>query len=323
MILLTGGAGFIGSNILAALNDRGRDDVIVVDDLADGGKCRNLAGLRFADYLDVTELSDAVRDETLPRLSAICHQGGCTDSTITDGRVTMRDNFTFSKTMLRLAGRHRCPLVYASSASVYGDGRNGFRESAECERPLSPYAFSKWAFDQHLRWLERSGPGVPPPSVTGLRYFNVYGPGEEHKGPMASVAWQCFEALYRGESPRVFAESDCILRDFIHVGDVVAVNLHFLENRPAGLRIVNVGSGVARSFLDLASCASRVAGGLAPVTVPFPERLRGQYQRYTCADLGGLRAAGYAAAMTPLETGIAAYHAALSASRRSAARCQG
>lgn len=312
MILLTGGAGFIGSNILAALNDRGRDDVIVVDDLTDGSKCRNLTGRRFADYLDVAELADAIRDETLPRLSGICHQGGCADSTIGDGRFVMRSNYTFSKAMLRLAGQHGCPLVYASSASVYGDGCNGFRESSECERPLSPYSFSKWAFDQHLRWLDRSGLGVPAPSVTGLRYFNVYGPGEEHKGAMASVAWQCFAALKRGESPRVFAGSEAILRDFVHVGDVATVNLHFLEARPPGLRIVNVGSGVARSFLDLATCVSRVAGGPAPATVPFPEHLRGQYQRYTCADLDGLREAGYTARMTTLEAGIAAYHAALS-----------
>ena len=310
MILLTGGAGFIGSNILAALNARGRDDIIVVDDLTDGSKCRNLAGRGFADYLDVAELIDAIHTEKLPRLSAICHQGGCANSTIADGRAAMRDNYTFSKTMLRLAAQHRCPLVYASSASVYGDGRNGFRESPECEQPLAPYAFSKWAFDQHLRWLDRTDGGVPAVSVTGLRYFNVYGPGEKHKGPMASVVWQCFTALARGESPRVFVGSEDILRDFVYVGDVAAVNLHFLEAQPPGLRIINVGSGVARSFLDLASYASRVARGPAPVTVPFPEHLRGQYQRYTCADLNALRAAGYAAPMTSLEAGIAAYHAA-------------
>ena len=315
MILLTGGAGFIGSNTLAALNARGRGDVIVVDDLTDGSKCRNLAGRSFADYLDVAELIDAIRADTLPRLSAICHQGGCANSMIADGRAAMRDNYTFSKTMLQLAGRHRCPLVYASSASVYGDGRNGFRESPECERPLAPYAFSKWAFDQHVRWLERSTLGLPTVSVTGLRYFNVYGPGEEHKGPMASVAWQCFAALKRGESPRVFAGSDSITRDFVHVADVAAVNLHFMDAQPPGLRIVNVGSGAARSFLELASCASTVADGPAPVTVPFPEHLRGQYQRHTCADLRGLRAAGYAEPMTSLEDGIASYHAALGDTR--------
>ena len=313
MILLTGGAGFIGSNILAAINARGRDDVIVVDDLTDGRQCRNLAGRGFADYLDVEELIAAIDAGTLPRLSAICHQGGCSDSTITDGRAAMRANYAFSKAMLRLAGQHRCPLVYASSASVYGDGRHGFRESPDCERPLAPYAFSKWAFDQHVRRLARPGLGLPTASVTGLRYFNVYGPGEEHKGPMASVAWQCFEAVRRGESPRVFAGSDAIMRDFVHVADVAAVNLHFLDAQPPGLRIVNVGSGVARSFLELASCVSSIAEGPAPVTVPFPEHLREQYQRYTCADLEGLRAAGYGAAMRSLEDGITAYHEALKA----------
>lgn len=315
MILLTGGAGFIGSNILGALNDRGRDDVIVVDDLTDGRKCRNLSGRRFADFLDVSELHAAIRDDTLPRLSAICHQGACTDSTIGDGRMAMRANHSFSKTMLGLAGRHRCPFVYASSSSVYGDGRRGFRESPECERPLAPYAFSKWVFDQHLRQLHRSSPGLPTQSVTGLRYFNVYGPGEEHKGPMASVAWQCFAAIERGESPRVFEGSEAIERDFVHVGDVAAVNVHFLEHAPAGLRIVNVGSGVARSFLDLATCTSRVAQGPAPVTVPFPEHFRGGYQRFTLADLRGLREAGYTAPMTTLEEGVTAYHAALQAAR--------
>ena len=315
MILLTGGAGFIGSNILAALNARGRDDVIVVDDLTDGRKCRNLAGRGFADYLDVSELIEAIRVEKLPRLSAICHQGGCADSTIADGQIAMRENYAFSKSMLWLAVQHHCPLVYASSASVYGDGCNGFRESPECERPLAPYAFSKWAFDQYLRRLDRPGLGLPTVSVTGLRYFNVYGPGEEHKGPMASVAWQCFAALKRGESPRVFAGSDSITRDFVHVADVAAVNLHFMDAQPPGLRIVNVGSGAARSFLELASCASTVADGPAPVTVPFPEHLRGQYQRHTCADLRGLRAAGYAEPMTSLEDGIASYHAALGDTR--------
>jgi len=314
MILLTGGAGFIGSNILAAINDRGRDDVIVVDDLTDGSKCLNLSGRRFADYLDVAELAEAIQHGKLPRLSAICHQGARADSTLADGRVAMRDNYTFSKMMLRLAEHHHCPLVYASSASVYGDGRNGFRESPECERPLAPYAFSKWAFDQHLRRLFTTGDGFPAISVTGLRYFNVYGPGETHKGPMASVAWQCFAALQRGESPRIFAGSDSIRRDFVYVGDVAAVNLHFLESQPPGLRIVNVGTGTPRSFAELASCASRVAGGPAPVIMPFPEHLRGQYQAYTCADLANLRAAGYSAPLTGLEAGIAAYHTAVARS---------
>lgn len=311
MILLTGGAGFIGSNILAAINAGGSEGVIVVDDLSDGRKCRHLSGRAFADYLDVEELVAAIRTGSLPRLSAICHQGGCTDSTIMDGRKVMRDNFSFSKLMLGLAADHQCPLVYASSASVYGDGSRGFNESEACERPRSPYAVSKWAFDQHLRHLERRQPGLPAPSVTGLRYFNVYGLGEAHKGAMASVAWQCFEALRQGESPRVFEGSESIMRDFVYIDDVVSVNLHFLQSRPSGLRIVNVGSGVARSFLDLARYASAEAGGPEPVTIAFPEAIRNQYQRYTCADLKALRDAGYSAPMTSLEEGMKAYYSAL------------
>ena len=308
MILLTGGAGFIGSNILQALNAAGRDDVIVVDNLTDGSKCRNLAGRRFADYLDVEELVEAIRSDSLPLLSAICHQGARADSTLLDGKLAMRSNHTVSKSLLTLARRNRCPFVYASSASVYGDGSRGFREAPECERPQSPYAFSKWAFDAHIRRLSSTADGAGIPSIVGLRYFNVYGPGEAHKGAMASVAWQCFLAVQRGERPRLFVGSESIRRDFVSVADVAAVNVHFLKAPPPGVRIINVGSGQARTFLDVATCVSRVAGGGPPITVAFPDRLGGHYQPYTCADLSMLRSAGYSAELQTLEAGIEAYH---------------
>ena len=319
MILLTGAAGFIGSNILAALNARGRGDVIVVEDLTDGTKCANLSGKHFADYLDVSELSEAIAHDRLPRLSGICHQGACVDTTVRDGRAVMKANYTFSKSILALAERHRCPLVYASSASVYGDGRNGFVEEFRCERPQAPYAFSKWAFDQYLR--KRFLNANPTAPVTGLRYFNVYGPGEDHKARMASVAWHCFEAIKQGVAPKLFEGSDGFLRDFIFVGDVAAINLHFLEHHldhPSQLSIVNVGTGVPRSFADVGRCTSAVSGGPAPVTIPFPPDLRGQYQAYTCADTTRLRAAGYSAAFTSLEAGIAAYYAATQERERKA-----
>jgi ADP-L-glycero-D-manno-heptose 6-epimerase len=303
MILLTGGAGFIGSNVLGAINEAGRDDVIVVDDLRDGAKCANLAGRGFADYLDVAELLAA--PERLPRLSAILHQGACVDTTARDGRAVMEANYTFSKRMLDLARQHGCPLVYASSAAVYGSGAAGFREEPACERAVTPYAFSKWAFDQHLR---RAGPqGVP---VVGLRYFNVYGPGEGHKGRMASVPWHCFEQVRRGEPPRLFEGSDGFVRDFIYVADVAAVNLFFLAEAAAGhdpSGIYNVGTGAPRSFGDLGRIVSRVSGGPAPVTIPFPDDLRGQYQAYTCADVARLRRVGWDRPFTSLEDGIAAY----------------
>jgi ADP-L-glycero-D-manno-heptose 6-epimerase len=308
MILLTGAAGFIGSNILRALGRRGAS-VIAVDDLTDGRKCVNLAGCGFSDYLDVGELMEAITTDRLPRLTGICHQGGCVDTTASDGRAVMRANFSFSKAMLALAERHGCPLVYASSAAVYGDGRHGFREAAECERPRSPYAVSKWAFDQFLRRRFTAAP--PPVPIVGLRYFNVYGPGESHKGRMASVAWHAFEAIRQGCPPRIFTGSEGFVRDFVAVADVVAVNLHFLATPPPTLAILNVGTGVPRSFRELAEIVAAVAGGPSPIEIPFPEDLRGRYQSYTCADITALRAAGYGRVFERLEDGIAAYHRAL------------
>jgi len=311
MILLTGAAGFIGSNILAALNARVRDDVIAVDDLTDGAKCANLAGRGFADYLDAGELLDCL--DRLPRLSGILHQGACVDTTARDGRAVMRTNYTFSKRLLELARAHGCPFVYASSAAVYGDGAAGFREEPACERAVTPYAFSKWAFDQVVRRELAAGrPGDVP--IVGLRYFNVYGPGEGHKGRMASVAWHCFQQVRRGEAPKLFAGSDGFVRDFIAASDVADVNLFFLDEAAAGRDvsgIYNVGTGRPRSFGDLGRIVAAVAGSPPPVTIPFPDDLRGQYQAYTCADVSRLRAVGWTRPFTSLEDGVAAYWKAL------------
>jgi len=307
MILLTGAAGFIGSRILEALNARGRDDVIAVDDLRDGGKCANLSGRSFADYLDADELLAGL--DGLPRLTGILHQGACVDTTARDGRAVMRANYTFSKHMLGLARRHGCPLVYASSAAVYGDGAGGFREVPACERAVTPYAFSKWAFDQFVRREVAVGRAGDVPMV-GLRYFNVYGPGEGHKGRMASVAWHALQAAGRGEGPRLFEGSDGFVRDFIAVTDVVAVNLFFLDEAAAGRNlsgIYNLGTGAPRSFGDLGRIVAAVSGSPPPVSIPFPDDLRGQYQAYTCADVTRLRAAGWTQPFTTLEDGIAAY----------------
>mgnify|MGYP006277570021 CR=1 FL=1 len=311
MILLTGAAGFIGSNILAALNARGRDDVIAVDDLTDGVKCANLSGRAFADYLDAEEL--LADPDALPRLTGILHQGACVDTTARDGRAVMRTNYSLSKRLLALARRHGCPLVYASSAAVYGDGAAGFREELACERAVTPYAFSKWAFDQLVRRELVAGRTGDVP-IVGLRYFNVYGPGEGHKGRMASVAWHCFQQVRRGEAPRLFEGSDGFVRDFIAVADVADVNLFFLGEAAAGRRcsgIYNVGTGMPRSFGDLGRIVAAVTGAPPPVTIPFPDDLRGQYQAYTCADVSRLRAAGWTRPGTSLEDGIAAYWRAL------------
>jgi ADP-L-glycero-D-manno-heptose 6-epimerase len=304
MILLTGAAGFIGSNIMRSLNDAGRDDVIVVDDLSDGTKCGNLADLQFADYIDAAELSQHVDD--LPRLDGILHQGACVDTTAKDGRAVMETNFAFSKRLLSVAERQRCPFVYASSAAVYGRGKNGFREELACEDARTPYAFSKWAFDQYVRrFLPKA-----KTKIAGLRYFNVYGPREAHKGRMASVAWHAFAAVRRSERPAMFEGSERFLRDFIYIDDVARINLFFLGldqkcGPPGG--IYNVGTGNPRSFADLVAAVAKVSGGKSPMTIPFPEDLQGQYQEYTCADITRLRAAGWSQPFTSLEDGVERY----------------
>lgn len=308
MILLTGGAGFIGSNILAALNAAGRSDVIVVDDLTVGAKCANLSGKEFADYFDGSDIERFAH--SLPRLDGICHQAACVDTTAGDGRQVMQANFDMSKRLLAIAQENGCPFVYASSAAVYGDGGGGFREEPGCERAKTPYAFSKWAFDQYVR---RRLADLPIP-VVGLRYFNVYGPGEHHKGRMASVAWHSFMAIKRGESPQMFEGSEHFCRDFIYVADVAAVNLHFLTGAGCDVArkgVYNLGTGEPRSFADLVRIASTVAGGLPPTTIAFPTDLRGQYQAYTCADISRLRMAGWTPPFTTLEAGMAAYWQAM------------
>jgi ADP-L-glycero-D-manno-heptose 6-epimerase len=299
MLLVTGAAGFIGSNVVAELNMRGVYDIICVDDLTDGKKCQNLVGRRFADYLDWRDLHKA----KLPHISGIIHLGAISATTAQDGRVLMQTNYEFSKWMLGLADENECPMAYASSASVYGDGEMGFRENPENEMPKSPYAFSKWAFDQYVRrQLECRKVTVP---VTGLRYFNVYGPGENHKGEMASFVCKCFKAIDRNETIYLFEGSEDIKRDFIYVDDAVAMSLYLFDNRISG--IYNIGTGAAVSFMALATLLRENYVGVKLELIPMPTELEGAYQKFTQADLSKLRAAGYHAPVTPLATAIQQY----------------
>ena len=315
MIVVTGGAGFVGSNLVAALNARGRDDVLVVDDLTDGRKFRNLAAARLADYVDVEDFARMVdrRDAALDAVTAVLHQGACADTTERDGRRMMRMNYESSKRAAALCARLRAPLVYASSAAVYGGGR--FVEEPAAERPLNVYGWSKLLFDQ---WVRRALPALES-QVVGLRYFNVYGPGEGHKGPMASVALHLHEQLRATGRVRLFEGSGGFAdgeqrRDFVHVADVCDVALWFLD-RPALSGVFNVGTGASRSFLDVARAVIGFHGRGEVEFVPFPEALRGAYQSFTEADLTRLRAAGYAGAFRPVEVGVPEYLAALSAGR--------
>ncbi len=320
--VVTGAAGFIGSNLVRALNERGVTDIIAVDDMRHGDKFVNLADCDIADYLDHEEFLEQMEEgEFDGAVNAILHLGACSDTTESDGRYMMRNNYGYSRSLLDFCIRDEVHLIYASSAAVYGAGRE-FREDPECEMPLNVYGYSKLLFDQLVRrrFEERTA------QIAGLRYFNVYGEREQHKGRMASVVWHFFNQ-YRGAGHvRLFTGSGGYgdgeqRRDFVSVEDCVKVNL-FLLDHPGRSGIFNVGTGAAQSYNDVAVAtanACRRARGEAPLTlaamrerslvqyIPFPEDLRGKYQSHTQADISALRSAGYETAFLDVEQGVARY----------------
>ena len=301
MFIVTGGAGFIGSNLVRGLNARGVRDILIVDDLEHGDKHRSLNGLEFDDFVDYRDFRDHLGRFESAKIEAIFHQGACSDTTEKNGRYMLSVNYEYSKTLLHFAFG-RCPFIYASSAAVYGNGDNGFREERDCEWPLNVYGFSKQLFDRHVR----SHCEHALTQVVGLRYFNVYGPQENHKGRMASVVLKFHEQAAANGELKIFAGSSKFLRDFVFVDDVVAVNLHFLDHRERS-GIFNCGSGRAESFRALAEATVVHYPGARITEIPFPDDLRGKYQAYTCADLTRLRAAGYGREFTALEQGVATY----------------
>ncbi len=319
--VVTGAAGFIGANLVKGLNAQGITDILAVDDLTQGEKFRNLVDCRISDYLDKDEFLARIKAGAFRRgVKAILHQGACSDTTASDGRYVMDTNYTYSCTLLDFCAAETIPLIYASSAATYG-ALTGFREQADCEGPLNVYGYSKLLFDLRVRRLPPGGP-----QVVGLRYFNVYGDREQHKGRMASVAYHFFNQ-YRAEGHvRLFEGSGGYgngeqRRDFVSVEDVVKVNLYFLNNGDKS-GIFNCGSGAAQSFNDVAVATvngCRAAAGepallLADLQsksviryIPFPGDLKGKYQSYTQADLTALRAAGYQKPFLTVEQGVARY----------------
>ncbi|MDE0896003.1 MAG: ADP-glyceromanno-heptose 6-epimerase, partial [Planctomycetota bacterium] len=247
MYIVTGGAGFIGSNLVRGLNRNGIDDIIIVDDLENGEKHLGMNSLDFADFIDWRDLQGSWNVLLEEGAEAVFHQGACSDTMEANGRYMMEANYESSKETLHACLDTETPFFYASSASVYGDGERGFREDSACEAPLNVYAYSKFLFDQYVRRLL---PSVES-QVAGLRYFNVFGPQENHKGRMASVIFHFHKQIAEKGELNLFEGSEDFVRDFIHVDDVVAMNLWLLEN-PEVSGVYNCGTGQARSFLDLA-----------------------------------------------------------------------
>lgn len=307
MIIVTGGAGFIGSNIVKGLNARGHSDVIVVDDLTDGHKFRNIAGCQIADYLDKDNFRKRIlAGETFGDVSALFHEGACSATTEWDGRFVMDNNYEVSKELLWYCQAHKIPFIYASSAATYGAGTE-FAEDPANEGPINVYGYSKWLFDDYVR---RHADALTS-QVVGLRYFNVYGPGEAHKDAMASVAWHLNNQIMKDNEVRLFEGSDGYgngeqRRDFIHIDDVVAVNLWFWEQAKTN-GIFNVGTGRSQPFNDVANAVIAWHGKGKLRYIPFPDHLKGSYQSFTEADLTRLRDAGYDSSFMTVEEGVRAY----------------
>ncbi|MEO5365401.1 MAG: ADP-glyceromanno-heptose 6-epimerase [Magnetococcus sp. WYHC-3] len=312
MIIVTGGAGFIGSNIVAGLNRRGITDILVVDNLKNGVKFLNLRDLDFADFLDKFEFRRrlAAGHYRQGDFTAVFHQGACSDTMEYDGAYMMDNNYTYSQELLHFCLEQRIPFLYASSAATYGDATR-FVEHRDNERPLNVYGYSKLLFDRYAaRFFSREAQST----VVGLRYFNVYGPREQHKGRMASQAFQLRNQIReRGWCQLFSASHGCgdggHLRDFVWVEDAVAINLHFALDSAPVRTVCNVGTGVARSFRDVAMAVIAALGEGELRFAPMPEVLRDKYQAFTQADITRLRAAGYRQPFTALEQGVNSYMA--------------
>ncbi|CAK0774505.1 ADP-L-glycero-D-mannoheptose 6-epimerase [Gammaproteobacteria bacterium] len=308
MIIVTGGAGFIGSNLVKALNAQGKTDILVVDNLKNGIKFKNLVDCSIWDFMDKKKFLENIQNNTIFEgdVEIIFHLGACSSTTEWDGSYMMENNYTYSRIVFNYCLPRHIPFIYASSASVYGSG-TVFQEKTVNEAPLNVYGYSKLLFDQYVRHHFSHARA----QVVGLRYFNVYGPRESHKGTMASVASHFRRQLLVGESIRLFEGfadygNGEQLRDFIHVDDACAVKLWFLAN-PKQSGIFNVGTGHAQTFNDVARAVIGHYGRGDITYIPFPKHLQGSYQSYTQADLSNLRAAGYSAPFRNVEEGVPAY----------------
>ena len=324
-IVVTGAAGFIGSNLVKGLNARGIDNIIAVDDLTQGDKFRNLADLKIADYIDAGDFYNQFSDGAFGHVEAVFHEGACSDTMELDGKYMMSNNYTLSCDLFRTCQSRNARLLYASSAATYG-GSDTFKESPEFEKPLNVYGYSKLLFDQRMRRELGTKFENAQTQVAGFRYFNVYGPREQHKGRMASVAFHQFNQFQAEGKVKLFGDyggysAGGQMRDFVFIDDVVAVNLWFFDH-PEKSGIFNLGTGRAQPFNDVALAVvntlrkskneaslgleDMVRGGMIDY-ISFPDALVGKYQSYTQADLSTLRAAGCQHSFADVQTGVTAY----------------
>lgn len=323
-IVVTGAAGFIGSNIIQGLNARGITDIIAVDDMTQGDKFLNLADLQIDDYVDASVFYDALTQGKYGKIEAVFHQGACSDTMESNGRFMMQNNYTLSCQLWEACQSQAIRLLYASSAAVYG-GSDTFIESPQFERPLNVYGYSKLLFDQWIR--RQTSQFSQKTQVVGFRYFNVYGPREQHKGRMASVASHQFNQFKKEGMVKLFGAYDGYaagqqLRDFVYIDDVVAVNLWFFDH-PGLSGLFNLGTGKAQPFNDVAvavvhnmtqnqAVLSEVVANDVIQYIDFPEALKGKYQSYTQADLTALRAVGCHHVFADVSAGVTRYYKKMS-----------
>jgi ADP-L-glycero-D-manno-heptose 6-epimerase len=306
-IIVTGGAGMIGSNIIEGLNKSGHNDIIVVDHLKNGEKFRNISDLDISDYYDKKVFISLIKDRNdFGQIDAVYHEGACSNTLEWDGQYMMENNYEYSKILLHYCLDRKIPFFYASSAATYGDS-TVYKENPENENPINIYGYSKYLFDQYVRRHESSFES----QVVGFRYFNVYGPKEQHKGSMASVAFHFNNQIEAGENPKLFEGSGGFdngeqRRDFIFVGDVVKVNLWMMAH-PDVTGIFNIGTGNSQSFNEVANSVINYHGKGEINYIPFPDELKDNYQSFTEADLTKLRTTGFDGSFKTVQEGVKEY----------------
>ena len=301
-IIITGGAGFIGSNLVSRLNSLGYKNIYIVDNISDNDfhKKENIKDLHFIDYIDKIFF---VNNLNKFKESHFCfHQGACTDTTNIDKDYLMQNNFEYSKKLLEFCSVNNINMVYASSASVYGNEKSNFIEKKEYENPINYYAESKLKFDNYVR----SNIKKLNISVTGLRYFNVYGPKEFHKGPMSSVILKFYKQMINNNTIKIFEGSNQFIRDFIYIEDIIDLNIFFYENRING--IFNAGTGYPRSFYDLANCFQKLNSNVRIAEIKFPSELNNKYQTFTKSNNNSLEKIGLHKSFIDIEEGIKKYN---------------